>query len=217
MTTNSTDALTAVPAAILTLRSTRLADPSASQLIGLGRGGGRYALRHAVKLAGEEPTELRDQLPGADPALTRWLVWLGDSAPPDPPTHVRIAPLDPVRGRSALANLATDLDLSDRVSPTVFGGILLSLHGKCGGGQRDLLTMEFDPASTDPAGLPIMDVRSGTELCWRELRIHDGRRLAHRDLDLLGLVAEPHHRQLLDTEDQPVLLIRPAPGLAGQQ
>lgn len=193
-------ALAAVPAA----RAAGLAPPGSSHLCAAGPGCGPYALNHAVKIrpgtGGAAVARLFAAVAcGAahvDGPVARWLVWLGAAAPPDPPSHVRVAVADPQAHPGALARLARSAGVAATGTPVA--GVLLSLAD----GPALLVTPDERGALVRGAAGPL----------WREEQVHDGRPLAGPQLRLFGMVAEPHHRQVLPgtpTRQRLALLVRP--------
>ncbi len=81
--------------------------PGASHLVGVGGDPSRYALRHAVKV-------------GTAGSRTRWLVWLGDACPPQPPSHQRFGYLD---GSGGVIVSTVDSALWLRVAPGPDGAV----------------------------------------------------------------------------------------------
>lgn len=196
------------PAAVLAVRAAGLAAPNASHLCATGRGGDPHALRHAVKVrpgaGGEAVARLFATATGGtghldDPALTRWLVWLGPATPPAPPSHVRLAVPDPDTDPGRLPGLARAAGIpAGPAAGRPIAGLLLPL----GEGPALLVTPDERGARVLGPGGPV----------WWEVQVHDGTRLADPQLLLLGLVAEPHHRQVLPgipTRQRLALLVRP--------
>jgi hypothetical protein len=196
-------ALDTALAAVLAARAADLAPPGSSHLCAAGPGAGPYALNHAVKIrpgtGSAAAIRLLARVTGAGEVagpVIHWLVWLGTAIPPAPPSHVRVAVTDPEGHPGALARLARAAGIPATGTPTA--GLLLPLSD---GPALRVTPDERGAQVLGPAG-PL----------WREEQVHDGRRLADPQLRLLGLVAEPHHRQVLPgipTRQRLALLVCP--------
>lgn len=181
----------------------------ASHLVGLGPSASPYALRHAVKVrAGGSAEPLERLLIPTDESVTRWLVWLGAARPPAPPTHVRVSLVDTGPGLAALVRLAEKagfaLPAQRPVTGLMFptdGGDALYVTSNIAGQAEVSVARRGEPVPEEP--------ESVYGDAWREAQVYDGRRHDDPELRLAGMVAEPHHRQLLGGEDRLVLLVRP--------